>query len=91
MLTKVVVGAMAAVAVAGTGIYVAMDNSSPCGGCPQSAQAASEPTLSECGCCMTAPPIDEVTPGTEAMAACVGSAALVTAPACCPAAGTNCE
>jgi hypothetical protein len=68
MFTKVIVGVVAAIAVAGAGIYIAMpDSSSPC--CSQKQAIESENT-SECRSCCGAK--------AACLAACTGSIALIS-------------
>ncbi len=91
MFTKVVVGLVAAIAVAGAGVYYAQSDS-PChGGCPIQRMLDSGATTesTECpGCCKPASASTE-TPTDESLAAFTGSAAMKTscdkspAPHCC--------
>ena len=92
MFTKVVVGLVAAIAVAGAGVYYAQSDSSGCkGGCPIQRMldsGASTESTEYPGCCKPASASTE-TPTDESLAAFTGSAAMKTscdkspAPHCC--------
>ena len=93
MFTKVVAGLVAAVAVAGAGVYFAP--SSDCSnGCPLTrltdGSASDSPCASTPSCCMQSMSCSAEEPN-ESLAACTGAATLVStgspkvaAPACCP-------
>jgi hypothetical protein len=82
MWAKILAGAVAAVAVGGTGTYFAMNGTSHC--CPFSGGTTEQQVSADdgCGCCLKAPD-SETCPGdsacsSEAMAACAGPAALIS-------------
>lgn len=82
MWAKILAGALAAVAVGGTGVYFAMTTgtSGGCGGCHGGeVQSISSCCLDAHSCCS-----GEATAHTDALAACAGPAAFVSAdaPAC---------
>ena len=86
MFAKVVAGVLAAVAVAGVGVYVALPETYSCHSCTNQ-RALENVEISECkSCCMIAPPISPEAPN-ESLAACGGSALIAAtaqpAPTCC--------
>lgn len=91
MFTKVVVGLVAAIAVAGAGVYYAQSDSSGCkGGCPiqRMLDSGASTETTECpSCCKPASASTEA-PTDESLAAFTGSAVLKQncespAPKCC--------
>ena len=78
MFAKVIVGVVAAIGVAGAGIYIAMpDSSSPC--CKQQSAIISE-TSSECPSCCGAKALTcSSEEPNECLAACNGSISLISA------------
>lgn len=91
MWAKILVGALAAVAVAGVGIYVALPPSSGgCGSCGGSKAVNSLADNNAPGCCPVSAGCDVPTVNTDALAACTGGYAIkaetdraMTAPSCC--------
>lgn len=89
MWAKILAGAVAAVAVAGTGTFFAMHGT---GHCPFSGSCDSQPIASDsdsCSCCLMAPcPGDAASP--DAMAACVGPSAFLPTAASQKSVGACC-
>ena len=84
MFVKIVAGVLAAFAVTGAGIYVAVEDLTPCHRCSGSSQQVATETPS---CCMM--PASVETPN-ESLAACAGSAAMVSTDASCSTAQPCC-
>lgn len=72
MFAKIVAGVLAAIAVTGAGIYVAMEDATPCHRCPLQSAALDSETPS---CCSM--PTSTEAPN-ESLAACAGSAAMIS-------------
>ena len=79
MFAKVVAGVLAAIAVTGAGIYVAVEDS-PCHRCPLQGSAGAGPEAPSC--CPLASSAEEP---NEGLAACAGSAAMISTSATGPA------
>lgn len=90
MFAKVIVGVVAAIAVAGAGIYIAMpDSSSPC--CSQTRGAASE-SATECrSCCGAQAATCSADEPNECLAACTGPISLISTTPAKPAGRTCCS
>ena len=86
MFAKVVAGVLAAIAVTGAGIYVAVEDVSPCHRCPLQSNAAVSETPP---CCMM--PASAEAPN-ESLAACAGSAVMISTStsSSCPIAAPCC-
>ncbi len=79
MFTKIAAGVLAAVAVAGVGIYASLsDDKSPCGRCTQQSATVCPISEESPSCCMASTECSAAAP-TESLAACMSAAVLAPA------------